>query len=576
MPIFLELSIIIAIATAIAFLMQLLRQPLIVGYIATGILAGPYFLNLLQSREEMELFSKIGISILLFIVGLTLNPNVVREVGRVSSITGIGQIIFTSAIGFVIVMALGFDTTASFYIAIALTFSSTIIILKLLSDGGHMGKLFGKISIGFLLVQDLVATIMLVAVTAVGANFAYGQTEFLSTTGLKIVELVFLGAFITLALYWVSKYILPALFRSIAHSQELLFIFSIAWGLGLASLFHAVGFSIEVGALIAGVLLAVSPFSYEMSSRVKPLRDFFIIIFFVLLGAQMILGQFELILIPALILSAFVLIGNPLIVIIIMNALGYRTKTAFMCGLTVAQISEFSLILVALGYSLGHIDQIVVSLVTLVGIITITGSTYLIIYAENIYSRIGWLLKIILPRSSMLTLASLHEDQPDIIIFGYDRVGNDFVSASRSITSNFLVVDYNPDSIKRLEELRIPNRYGDADDLEFLQEIGFLQTRMIISSIPDHMTNLLLVRHYRSTNRDGIIIVWSHRAKDAMELYDAGASYVVVPHHLGGRFASEMIKKYGFDNHGFDSERQLHLDDISNRIESGMTRQLTN
>ena len=286
MPIFIELSLILVLASLLALFMRILRQPLIVGYIATGILVGPYFLNLLHSQESLELFYKIGISILLFIVGLTLNPDIVREVGKISFVTGIGQVIFTSFIGYFIIYSLGLDISGSLYTAIALTFSSTIIILKLLIDRGDAGKLYGKISIGFLLVQDLVATIILLLVTAIGS-----VTTLAVTVGAVTSELLYLfvyGGLVSFLLYFISKYILPKVVSFVGANQEVLFIFSIAWGLGLSSLFYVIGFSIEIGALIAGVMLAVSPFAYEISARMKPLRDFFILIFFILLGFESI------------------------------------------------------------------------------------------------------------------------------------------------------------------------------------------------------------------------------------------------------------------------------------------------
>ncbi len=563
MTIFIELSIILVVATAIALFMRVLKQPLIVGYIATGILVGPYFLNLLQSHGELELFSKIGISILLFIVGLTLNPDVAREVGKTSVVTGMGQIIFTSVFGFFLIRFLGFDISSSMYIAIALTFSSTIIILKLLTDRGDSNKLYGKISIGFLLVQDLMATIILLGVTAIASVISLGGEGTTAIVTMKLVSLFAYGSLTALTLYFVSKYALPRLVSFVGGNQEVLFIFSIAWGLGLASLFHVIGFSIEIGALVAGIMLAVSPFAYEIGAKMKPLRDFFILIFFILLGAQMVLSQFSVILIPALILSAFVLIGNPLIVFLIMNVLRYRTRTAFMAGLTVAQISEFSLILVALGFSLGHIDQKIVSLVTLVGIITISGSTYLILYADQIYSKIQGFLKFISISKHHHVEPPDESGSPDIIILGYDRVGSEFVSVATEISSNYLVVDYNPKSIKMLKKNNIPCRYGDADDLEFLQEIGLKNSHLVISSIPEYKTNLLLVKYYREHNPDGAIIVLAHQVSDAKELYASGASYVVMPHHLGAHHAAKVITKHGFNPIGFSQERDTHLEKLS-------------
>lgn len=556
--IFVELSLIIVLATVVACIARLLKQPLIVGYIVTGIIAGPYVLNLIHSSEHIELFSKIGITILLFIVGLSLSPKIIKEVGKVSLVTGIGQVVFTSLIGFGLALLLGIDRIAALYIAIALTFSSTIIILKLLSDKGDLNKLYGRISIGFLLVQDILATLILIFVsTLTGGGNASAVSLVLMTLGKGLI----LGG----ALYAISGYILPRVSKKIASSQELLFLFSLAWGLGLATVFYLVGFSIEIGALVAGVCLSMTPFAYEIGSRMKPLRDFFIVLFFILLGSQMVLGTIPQILVPALILSVFVLIGNPIIVVILMNILGYKRKTGFMAGLAVAQISEFSLILATLGFNVGHVSQEMLSLVTLVGLITIAGSTYFILYSDKIYTKIERLLKFLEFKKSKKELAP-EEEVHDVLLFGYHRVGHDFIHAFKKLDKKYLVIDFDPQSIKRLEEAQIPYKYGDAEDSEFLQELNLKSVELVVSTIPDQRTNMLLVKRIRRVNKTAIIMVISHDAKQAKDLYDAGASYVIMPHYLGAKYASQMISKFGIDRQDFKDEREKHLEHIEQRI----------
>ncbi|MDO8566811.1 MAG: cation:proton antiporter [bacterium] len=565
MTLFVELSLIVVVATVISLVMKLFKQPLIVGYITAGILVGPYALNILQAHEEIEFFSRIGVAILLFIVGLMLNPDVMREVGKTSVVTGIGQVVFTSIIGFFIIRILGFDTVASLYIAVALTFSSTIIILKLLSDRGDTQKLYGKIAIGFLLVQDIIAIMLLLAITVLAPTAVTSTAGFSGAIISEIAILFVKGAGTTILLYLTARYILSSVSKFVAGYQEVLFMFSLAWGLGISSLFYMLGFSIEIGALAAGVTLAASPFAYEIASRLKPLRDFFIMFFFILLGSELIIGQISLILLPAILLSVFVLIGNPLIMFVLLNLLGYRTRTSFMAGLTVAQISEFSLILIALGYSFGHVTQEIVSLVTLVGVITIAVSTYFILYADRIYLWSKPFLNLIMIRKSPLRESAREEDQVDVIIFGYDRVGYDFVKTAQEIGATYFVVDFNPRSIARLAANNIPHRYGDAEDVEFLQEIGLTKARLVISTIPDLKTNLLLVDQYRSHNSTGIIIPISHDVENTKELYNAGASYVVMPHHLGANFAASLIHTHRFDSDAFEMEKTKHVQSLMER-----------
>jgi Kef-type K+ transport system membrane component KefB len=562
MDIFIELGLILLITTLVSLIIRLIKQPLVVGYIISGVLVGPYVLNILKSPDQIELFSKIGISVLLFIVGLSLSPTTIKYTGKASLVTGIGQIVFTSIIGFFIMVSLGFDNITAIYGATALTFSSTIIILKLLSDRGDLGKLYGKLSIGFLLVQDLVATLLLIAIPIIGSSSGT------SNAGNIFWGLALKGVGISILIYTFSKYILSRLFDYLAKSQELLFLFSITWGLVMAGLFYKIGFSIEIGALIAGVSLSASTYSFEISSRMRSLRDFFIILFFVLLGSHVVLSSIGTIIVPAIILSIFVLVGNPLIVYILMNLLGYKRRTSFMSGLTVAQISEFSLILMSLGLSMGHISQEASSLITLVGIITIAGSTYLVLYADKIFDLVKNKLKFIEIRKNK-SEKNIHDVKNyDMIIFGYGRVGYEFVKTAQKINASYLVIDYNPDTISNMRGDGIEFRFGDAEDVEFLEEIKLTEASKIISTIPDPNINQLLVRYYRQKNSTGVIITTSHNVHETKALYNEGATYVIMPHYLGAYHAGEMILNHLTNAEAFEEARNIQLSQIVATLKS--------
>ncbi len=540
--------------------MRLLKQPLIIGYILTGIIVSPYFLNIIRSTETIAVFSQIGIAFLLFIVGLSLSPKVIKEVGKVSLVTGIGQIIFTSLIGFFISRLLGFSIIISVYIAIALTFSSTIIIMKLLSDKKDLEKLYGKISIGFLLVQDLFVIILLMIISSFSGK--------LDVTSISLA-VIFSGLLLIGVLVLMSIYVLPSLSKFFAKSQEFLFLFSIGWGLCLAALFYSIGFSMEIGALIAGITLSMSPYHYEISSKMKPLRDFFIILFFIILGSQMVFGNIIQFMIPAIIFSLFILVGNPLIVMILMGLLGYRKKTSFQAGLTVAQISEFSLILIALGVRVGHFTNEILSLVTIVGLITIAGSTYLILYSDKIYPHLSKYLSIFERKKVRKDGQQDGLTDYDVVLFGYNRIGFDILQSLRKSKRKFLVVDYNPKIISDLLEEKINCRYGDAEDDEFLNELNLTKLKMTISTIPDFETNLLLITKIRQINKKAIIIVVSHNIEKANLLYNNGATYVIMPHFLGGGHASMMVSKYGFNRNKFLKEKKKHLKQLKTKRELG-------
>ena len=555
---FVQFSLIILVVLGVSFIMRILKQPLIIGYILSGIIIGPFFLNLVEGNEAIQAFSEMGVAFLLFIVGIHLSPTVIKEVGRISLITGLGQIIFTSLIGYLIGILLGFSHITSVYIAVALTFSSTIIIMKLLSDKEALETLYGKISIGFLLVQDLVAIIILILVSS-------------SSDGISHENMVFFtlikGAFLFIMLFFTSQYILPKFSSFFAKSQELLFVFAVAWGLGLASLFSYIGFSIEAGALIAGVMLSISPYSYEISSRTKPLRDFFIIFFFLFLGSQMVFLEIYNLIIPAIIFSLFILIGNPLVVIILMGLFGYSKRTGFMAGLTVAQISEFSLILVALGAKLGHISLEILSFVTLIGLVTIAGSTYMIIYSEAIYSRISKFLDIF-ERKKSKEKPSIDKNY-DYILFGYNRIGFSIMKSLKNLRGNILVVDFNPETVKKLSSKKLTCIYGDAEDTEFLDSLKISNSRIVISTIPDLETNILIINKAKSSSKNQIVIATARKIEEAFSLYSSGADYVILPHFLGGEYTAKLIEKLKTDKKAYNTEKKKHIESLIERIEEG-------
>ncbi|MFC2016584.1 cation:proton antiporter [Chloroflexota bacterium] len=559
--VFVELSIVIMIAVVVAGIMRLLRQPLVIGYILTGIIVSPYFLNVVKSTDDFTTFAHIGIALLLFMVGLNLNLRIIKDVGKVSLITGVGQVIFTSLIGFFIGKLLGFSTIVSMYIAIALTFSSTIIIMKLLSDKGDMETLYGRIAIGFLIVQDLIAIVILMVISSIPAGINFTTLA---------LETVLKGAALLVLLFLISVYIFPPLTRVIAKSQEFLLLFSIGWCFAIASLFYYLNFSIEAGALLAGITLSLSPYHYEISSKMKPLRDFFIILFFILLGSQMVFANVSQYIVPILVFSAFILIGNPLIVMALMGLLGYTKRNSFLAGLTVAQISEFSLIIIALGVSIGHLTNDILSLVTIIGLITIAGSTYLILYANKIYPYLSKVLGIFERKGEKVDEHRYIKDGIyDIILFGYDRVGYDILESFKKIKKKFLVIDYNPETIIKLAKQGFDCKYGDVADSELLNELNFSKIKMVVSTIHNLDTNLLLINKIRETNKKAIITVVSHQIDEAMKLYDAGATYVLMPHFLGGHHVSTMIEEHGLNLNKFLKEKVAHIEHLRKRKEIG-------
>lgn len=562
MSLFAEFGILIGIATLVSFAMRYFKQPLLVGYILAGLLVGPFVFGVLHSTETITFFSEIGIAILLFTVGLNINPKIFKDFGKVSVVTGVVQILVTFALGYILCTILGFSNTASFYVGAALSFSSTIVVLKLISDKGDLDTLYAKVSIGLLLVQDIVAILLLFAVPIFSSE-KFSLAIVLNKFSFGILVIAFL--------MFCSKYIFPKINNFISGSDEMLLLFSIAWGIGIAALFKVIGFSLESGALIAGASLSVLPSRYEINSRLGPLRDFFLVLFFLSLGSQISPAGIIVAIPVVLLLSAFVLFGKSVIIMTVLGLLGYKKRTGFQTGTVNAQISEFSLIFLALGVKLGAVSPDVLSIVTMVGLVTILGSAYFVIYSEKIYLAIANDLNIF-QRADAHETKVVAEGYPMILI-GTGRIGYDFYQLFKKNKKDFLVIDHNPDVVEELREVHGHVMYGDASDLDFLETVSFKQAEMVISTIPNLETNLLIadVARKESPDYDAIIMIAvSQSIEDALSLYDVGYDYVILPHFIGGSFAVELLQKLKNNKAKFKKYKEEHREYLKSKIELGL------
>ena len=547
--IFTQLSIVIVLVTVVSLIMRLLRQPLIMGYILTGILVGPAGLNLIHATEAFESFAEIGITLLLLIIGLGLNAAVIRSLGKVATVTAANILVLIGGLGALASLALGFTSTEAIIVGIALFFSSTIIILKVLADKRELTRLYGQISIGVILLDDVVATLAILAVAAVGTSGGLGAAD----VGLLLLKGVVVGA--TLAL--VSIKVLPALTKLFANSQELLFLFTVAWGFGVATAFDYIGFSHEVGALFAGVSLASLPYATEMSARLKPLRDFFIIMFFITLGETFSFENMSTALVPALVLSAITLLGKPFFVMASLGFLGYTKLTSFKAAIHLSQISEFSIILVVFASTFGLVSAHVSAVITLVALITIGVSTYLMKYDDQLFALLGDRLRMFEGR--VVYSDKRRNEHYALVLFGYRKGGHEFVRAFKDMKKRFLVVDYDPEVIEHLEHQGTPFAYGDATDLELLEEINIQKAELIVSTMTDMPTNRSLLQHVRRHNQKAVFISHADNYDEAADLYNHGATYVMLPHFIGSERISSFIKRHGASHSAFDEYREKHL-----------------
>lgn len=533
-----EVSLILLAAAVLGAIGLLLRQPLIIVYILLGIALGPSGIKLVQSQDVVDLLAQVGIAILLFLVGLELNPDYVRRIGAVAVATGLGQLSFTIIIGFLLTLLLGKDWLTALYIAIALTFSSTIIIVKLLSDKRELDTLHGRIAIGFLIVQDIAVIVALVAMSVLGGGQA-GEQGLAQVLGAIALKLAALGA----GMYLAMRYLLGRLLRFLARSLELLLIFAVAWAVGLAALGDWLGFSKELGAFLAGFALSPTHFRDAISTRLIPLRDFLLLFFFIDLGTKFDLATAQQEWLTALILALFVLIGNPLIVMAIMGTMGYRRKTGFLAGLTVAQISEFSIIFIAMGLSLGHVRQDALSITTMVGLITIALSTYMILYSQPLYKRLERFFKPFErkePFAEKRFEAQELDDAPyEVIVFGLGRTGRLVLDHYHALGIRAIGVDYDPEAVAAMQASGIPALFGTAEDQEFIMGLPLAHAKLLVITLP-HMDDVQdLMRIVDATDFDGRIIAVARSESDAHALKAIGVEEVINPFEL----AFDAIRK---------------------------------
>jgi Kef-type K+ transport system membrane component KefB/voltage-gated potassium channel Kch len=545
--IFYQLSLVLALAAAISLLARLFKQPPIIGYIVSGFLVGPALLNVIHAEAAFESFSQIGIALLLFMVGLGLNVAVIRSTGKPVLLTFLFITVVLGGSGYGLSWLLGFTHVESLLMATALLFSSTIIVVKALSDKRGQSRLYGQLAIGILLLEDIVATVALLFVSAGSGGSGTSELGLLGAKGLGLAfGLIFVGAVV-----------MPRLSHFFAASQELLFLFALAWTFGVASAFSAVGFSLEVGALFAGVALAHLPYAQEMGTRLKPLRDFFIILFFIGLGINLGFEQIGSAIVPALLFSTAVMILKPLLTMGSLGMLGYTKQTGFKSAIHLSQISEFSIVLIVVSVASGLASNDLIATITLTALITIAMSTYLMQYDNKLYRLLERKLSIFERKETKRELKEL-KHYP-LVLLGYHKGGYEFVRTFREMKKGYVVIDFDPDIIEELERQNIHHLYGDVTDLELLDEMGVHRSELIVSTIGDSSTNRLVLGHLMRRNKDALFICHASSYDEAEKLYEKGAAYVILPHFIGSEQISSFIRRHGSSKKAFEKYRQHHL-----------------
>jgi len=526
-------------AAAFAALATRIRLPPIVSYLIAGVVLGPW-LGLVQISDPIQAISEVGIVLLLFLVGLELSFEKIRDVGRVAVIAGLGQVIFTAAGGFVFSALLGFGVMESVFLSVALTFSSTVVVVKVLTDKGELDSLYGRIAVGIFLVQDMVVIIALTVLSGLSASD--GELNFAEVA--KGLGFAFGGMILLLAGALIaSKYVLPRPFRWASGSPAMLFIWSLGWCFVVVATAHAMHLSIEIGAFLAGLSLAQLPYNRDLQHRVKPLMNFFVAIFFVSLGVRMDPSSMLEYGWPVLAFSLFVLIGNPLIFMVLIARMGYSQRTSFLTSVTVAQISEFSFIFAAMGVAAGLVGESVVAITALVGVITMAVSSYMIIYNEPLY-RVCKKLGFLRPFRAADTDDEMDEALKDverIVVIGMNTLGRGLAHKLHARGEHVLAVDNDP---AKLSALPCPVFLGNVEYRDVFEEAGLDSAKLVISALQiEELNELIAFRCRESGVRCAILGVDLSVIDNLLEL---DVAYLMLPKVDGIKLQRRMLQEKGW------------------------------
>ncbi|MBU1111651.1 MAG: cation:proton antiporter [archaeon] len=553
---FLQLALVVTIAAFAAFIARLFKQPQLLAYVLVGVVIGPIF-HLVTDASIINSMSTIGIAFLLFLVGLEVDLKKLKDVALVSTIGGSIQIALLFLLATSISLALGFVYKEAMFIGLILAFSSTMIVMKFLSDKRELNTLHGRIVVGILLIEDVFAILALSILSSLN-----GVESSLVLALLKFVS------FFVIA-YLCSKFIFPYVFKFAAKFQELLLITSLAICFLFSFTFHYMGFSVIIGAFVAGLTLGNLEYNYEIIGKVKSLRDFFSLLFFVSLGMALSLGVLKNLIVPLIVFLLFILVLKPIITMTICSVFKYTKKPSFISAIYLTQVGEFSLIIATQGLFAGIISQDIYSFVVILALLTITFTSYLTKYNNFLFKILEKPLRIY-DRFNTEGLEYLPTKiKPSVVLCGHNRVGYSILKSFKNIKKKVLIVDYNPEVISRLYKEGYHCIYGEVDDDEILSRMNLKGLKQLISTVPSDDSNRYLIKRTRAVNKNAKIIVTAGNIEDALQLYKVGADYVILPHFLGGKHVAELITKVRKKEIKLKDEREFHIKELEERKSMG-------
>lgn len=505
----LEIGLIIILSTILGYFARVLKQPVIIAYIIAGFILGPFGLALITSKNEIMALSELGIAFLLFVVGLELNFGKLKRVGKEILFVSILQVGLTFFFTFGIFIWFGFEFIVSLYLGLATSFSSTMVVIKLLSDRKKIDSLRGRLTVGILIIQDILIIIVLSMVP---------NLEILST---NLVPILMNGiGLISLAIV-LNRFVFPPLLKHSAKTRELFFLLSLSTVFLFITISYYLGFSIAIGGFIAGLTLATYPYNIEIVSEVRPMHNFFLAIFFASLGMQIYPQLIQTFLLTIVILFLIVLIIKPLIILGGLRIFKYESRIPIVVAIPLAQASEFTFILIQQGYKVGHLSFEFASLITTFTLLSIAITPYLFTLSYKVADRVA-------KRKTKIKRKKL---RGQVLILGCHKAGKYLVE---NLKEKVIIVDHDPDVIEDLKERGYHCVYGEGDNRDILEAIGAGDAKLVISTIPDLEANLYITRVVKDINREVTVIAKAFTIPDALRIYEEGADYVVIPMRLAG------------------------------------------
>lgn len=553
-----DFAIVIVVATLVGLLARQFGQPTIVAYIITGVLLGPVALDIVTDEGLIDDMAELGLGFLLFLLGLKMRLEDIREILRPITNIAIGQTILQTALALLVAVLLGFATQEILVIALATVFGATPIIVKVLTDKDEISSLPGKIDVGVLIVQDIYLVVVL---ALFGADQLGNLSEIASTLAVIFVMMSFIGIFSIAS----SRYLLPRLFKRIADNKDVFLIVAVAWVFLFIAIAELFDLSVEVGAFLAGISLAQLPYSKELQDRITPITDFFILVFFASIGLQIeSLGSLLAYWQEAIIASVVLMIGNFWIMFYLIDREGFSVETSFLGSINMVQVSEFSLVVGALAFQQEYIGADVLGYLTLMALLTMTVSTYVILHNHTIYERVEpWFQRI---ASDNGTDKELSEYGDHVVAIGYDEVTKRALPVLNEEFDTVVVIDRDTEHSSELQKQdQYEHIFGDFKHKEVRKAANLKNANFVLSSSVEREVNEILLSE---TSDETIVFTEAENAEDAHRLYEAGAAYVVITSHLTADQLSDYLEMYVTDRTKLREQIQTEIRWIEQQVDT--------